>query len=52
VVDVEVVVLDVREDHAGERDAVVEPLAQLARDQLAMLGGDALPLGERGLVRT
>ena len=48
-VDVEVVVLDVREDLARAREAVVEGSAELRRHQGAMLLGDTLALGEQSL---
>ena len=44
VVDVEVVVLDVREDSPREREALVEGGALLLGDELAVLGGDPLAL--------
>ena len=49
VVDVEVVILDVRVDRSSEREALVECVALLGREQRAMLRGDALPLREQGL---
>ena len=52
VVDVEVMVLDVGEHHAGEREALVEGLAQLRREQRAVPLGDALTLRERSFART
>ena len=51
-VDVEVVVLDIGEDHAGEREALVESAAHLGREQRPVLTGDALPLCEHCLPRS
>ena len=51
-VDVEVMVLDVGEHRAGEREALVEGLAKLRREQRAVLLGDALTLGQSSFART
>ena len=50
-VDVEVMVLDVGEHRAREREALVEGLAQLRREQRAVLLGDALTLGQCSFAR-
>ena len=51
-VDVEVVVLDVREHSPREREALVEGGALLLGEKLAVLGGDSLALRDDRRVRS